>query len=124
MDIKYGDRVSHETLGKGKAGNSYRPDWVVVYFDLNTDSARFGTDVHMSTITKIIPKTFEARVVWTGGAVTLSGAMTKGDLKRYMGALDMEDMDEYTVTRIKSREERIADYMVGMTAEDDALEGK
>lgn len=112
--FKYGDRVTHQLHGNGKVYNTF-PDAVQVLFD----GHEYGTVVHPVSLTKTIVKKFEARIEWSGGAVTLSGPLDKQSLRQYLSRLNEDDMNGYTVTRIKTAEERTADYLKLMAEEDD-----
>lgn len=119
--FKYGDKVTHPLHGKGKVANTY-PDQklVQVFFEGHGLSQ---TLVHPVSLTKIVTVMFEAHVVFTGGAVMLSGPMEEAHIKGWLTQLpDWAGIDSYTVTRIKSKEERVADYMASMAAEDDSTE--
>lgn len=113
--FKYGDRVTHQLHGNGKVYNTF-PDAVQVLFD----GHEYGTVVHPVSLTKRIVTKFTAQIEWRNGAVTNSGPLDKQDLRQYLSRLDENDMNGYTVTRIKTSEERTADYLKLMAEEDDA----
>jgi hypothetical protein len=114
--FKYGDRVTHQLHGNGKVYNVF-PEAPAV--QVHFDGHEYGTVVHPVSLTKATVAKFESRIVWKGGAITLSGPLDKQQMRQYMSKLNEEDMDSYTVTRIKSADERVADYMAGMEAEDE-----
>lgn len=111
--FKHGDRVIHQLHGKGKVYNVF-PDAVQVHFD----GHEYGTVVHPVSLDKFTEPKFEARIEWKGGAVTLSGPLDKLALRQYLSRLDEYQMNSYTVSRIKSKEERVTDYLKGMELED------
>lgn len=103
----------HQLHGTGKVYNTF-PDAVQVLFD----GHEYGTVVHPVSLTKLTVTKFTARIEWKNGAVTNSGPLDKQSLRSYLSRLDEEAMDGYTVTRIKTAEERTAAYLKLMELED------
>lgn len=115
--FKYGDKVTHQLYGKGKVANTYPEENLVqVFFEGQGLNQML---MHPVSLTKTVTVQFEARIEWKRGAVTTSQPLDAAGVKQYLSQMDLEDMDSYTVTRIKSTEERTADYLKSMAAEDD-----
>jgi hypothetical protein len=99
--FKYGETVSHKLYGTGRVHNVY-PDAPLVQVFFDGDTTPGGTVVHPVSLTKVTVPKFEARIEWKHGAVTLSGALDKRELRQYMSRLDENDMNGYTVIRLNN----------------------
>ena len=106
--FEYGDRVEHKLHGTGKALNSYpNVNLIQVDFDDDTgDEKRIGRLVHPVSLTKVPVHHFHILIRFTNGDMSSMVGATKQDIKDWLRQLDWDKIDEYTVTRHKTKEER------------------